>query len=79
METLVLGGLALVGLFVVGTLLLIGGGILWLITLPFRLVGWALGAVAFGVKMLLLLPLIALFLTVVLLAAPFALLLFVVG
>ena len=79
METMVLGGLALVGLFVVGTLLLIGGGLLWLVTLPFRVVGWALGAVFFGVKLLFLLPLMALFLAVALLAAPFVLLILAVG
>ena len=74
MEALVLGGLALIGLFVVGTLLLIGGGLLWLITLPFRLVGWVLGAVFFGLKVLFLLPLLVLFVAALVLAAPFVLL-----
>lgn len=79
MEALILGGMALVGLFVVGTLLLIGGGLLWLITLPFRVVGWALGAVAFGLKLILLLPLLALLLALILLAAPLVLLILAIG
>jgi hypothetical protein len=79
METVLLGGMALVGLFVVGTLLLIGGGLLWLVTLPFRVVGWALGGVLFGLKLLFLLPLLALFLVVALLVAPFVLLALAIG
>jgi hypothetical protein len=79
MEAMILFGLALVGLFVMGVLLLVGGGLLWLVTLPFRIVGWALGAVVFGVKLLLLLPLLVLFLAAALLAAPFLLLLVAVS
>jgi hypothetical protein len=74
MEGFILGGLALLGLFVVGVVILTGGLVLWLVTLPFRLLGLALGAVACGVKCLLFLPFLCLGLCALLLAAPFILL-----
>jgi hypothetical protein len=74
MEMLILGGLALTGLFVIGLLLLAGGVVLWAITLPFRIIGWLFGAVALGVKMVLFLPFLVLGLFALVLAAPFILL-----
>ena len=57
MELLVLGTLALVALFVFAVLASVFGLVVWLVFLPFRILGWLFKALAF----LLAIPFVAVF------------------
>lgn len=75
MEWILLGTLMLAGLLVLG---LVVGGILslvfWLISLPFRILGWLVGAAVCGIKFVFLAPLLFLCCCALLMAAPFIIL-----
>ena len=75
MEWILLGTLMLAGLLVLALVVGTLGLVFWLIALPFRMLGWLLGAAVFGVKCLFLAPLICLGLCALLVAAPFVFLL----
>ena len=70
MEWILIGVLGFVGLVVLGVLGALLGVALWFVALPFRIVGWTLGAVVGGIKLLLFLPLLCLGLCALLLVSP---------
>jgi len=73
MEWVLIGILGFVGIIVLCVLGALLGAALWLIALPFRIVGWTLAAVLGGIKPLLFLPLLCLGICALLLVSPFLL------
>lgn len=73
-ELLILGALAFAAIVVFGVLASVFGMVMWLIFLPFRIIGWLFSAVAF----LLAIPFVAVFGVIALLVFGGAMLMFLV-
>lgn len=73
MEWVLLGVLGFVGLIVIGVIGMVLAAALWIVALPFRIIGWTLGVVVGGVKLLLFIPLLCLGVCALLLVSPFLL------
>lgn len=73
-ELMVLGTLAFAAIVVFGVLASVFGMVLWLISLPFRIVGWLFHGIAF----LFALPFVAVFVVIAMLVLGGAMLMFLV-